>query len=1047
MGNATNSIWNEIWSLKRAVGKFTGTDTQVKRLLPPRNLTVRGGFKALHISWENDKNTALPHTEIFVSETESMEDGRSVARVMSNAFSVFDLDVMRPYWVWVRGVDTTMVRYSDWAGPVSAITLGLEEEDFLVGEIAESALAPALAEKIDYIDLLDLKIEDYVFDIDLKLEEIEGNLVDIRDIDIPDVTQRIADRMKEINADVLDDLAKVSDAIADALGNTYELDKKVRDAGIVVDPETGSVQIFGLEAYKTENDARLSSVELNIDAVESTLTSKVTLAQVDNRIADAVFGDAGELLLSGVDARIAVVEETLDGVEAELLEKATYVETDALGGRIGTAESRLDGHDAEIDLLATSQELDAVESRVTIAEVNIDALEGSITQSVVASVDVTQDEGERIAQGLVDAMLNDRENKEQGDERIAIAQTKLYAHIDDGLTAEAGQRTLLAAQVAGNTSAIQTESATRASADSAMASQITTLISDVEGNTAAIQEEQNIRANADYAMASQITTLISDVGDNTAAIQEEQNTRADADEAMAKQVTTLAASTLAGDVTESAAPPGSPTKGQVYYNTTSKKYFWWDGTAWQEVKGVLGKNAAAIQTEATARSDADEAMVSQITTLISGVGGNTAAIQTEAQTRADADDAVARFSRNMQAVVEPVSEGLVEDVLNQADGRKKAAEQYAAIREDYEVKIEAGISSEASKRELLAVKLGEAEAAILENASAIADVDGNVRSQWTLQTQARGAKTAVAGIGLLADGQTGTSEFTVLADNFFVYNPATAAPKKVFQIVNNQALMDGDILATGTVQGEKLAATSTIRLASGGKLLIGTNGSMQIGQKVYMDDTRATFVLGSFQIVDTLDGTITIPFEKRADGKIYLKDVIADKASISDATLTNAEIENGTITNAKIANATIQRIKIKDYELSEYKSSTATNTLNPSSYGGGAETIVPSINTLVVNAVASYPIHVFWSGFLYNHEVDIGIRIRNADSTISTGWIFVSQRGWNDFGATNTVIAQITPAVSGNLSLHVDARFYNKDDSWGASRIGRRTLMAQSIFK
>ena len=111
--------------------------------------------------------------------------------------------------------------------------------------------------------------------------------------------------------------------------------------------------------------------------------------------------------------------------------------------------------------------------------------------TVVASVTLTQDEEELIAQGLVDAMLNDQENKDETRERsraaLAIASTELYAHIDDGLNAEAGQRTLLAAQVAGNTTAIQTESVARANADSAMASQITTLSTTVGNNTSAIQ--------------------------------------------------------------------------------------------------------------------------------------------------------------------------------------------------------------------------------------------------------------------------------------------------------------------------------------------------------------------------------------------------------------------------------------------------------------------------------------------------------------------------------------------------------------------------------
>ncbi len=392
---------------------------------------------------------------------------------------------------------------------------------------------------------------------------------------------------------------------------------------------------------------------------------------------------------------------------------------------------------------------------------------------------------------------------------------------------------------------------------------------------------------------------------------------------------------------------------------------------------------------------------------------------------------------NTEAVFEEHGERLGEVVLG------------AVVQSDEDFRYNISeLTAEALRRELLAVKVNANEAAVVQNAQAIADVDGNVRAQWTIQTQAIGAKKAVAGIGLLADGQTGTSEFIVLADKFFIYNPSDGTPKKVFQLINNQAYLIGDLIATGTIQGDKINAQSTIQLANGGQLLIGTGGLIQLGNNIYMDGNRATFSLANFQLVDTdLNGVVTIPFEKRADGKIYMKDVIADKATISDATIQAATIADLSVTNAKIANATIQRLKIKDYELSEYKSSTATNTLNPTNYGGGSETVVPNINSLTINTVASYPIHVFWAGFLYNHEVDIDIRIRNADSSISTGWMFVSERGWNDFGATNTLITQITPSTSGNLTLYVDARFYDKDDSWGASRIGRRTLMAQSVFK
>lgn len=600
-----------------------------KDVTPPgacTGLAATGWFGSIILEWTNPADKDLNHIEVWENAIDNRATAVKIAETNGTSYHRYVGSFIARYY-WVRGVDL-----SGNIGPWNA-----------------DAGVYGNSDQETHQDFVDLLLEDNPYlneaiaDLNTGIGVVETGIADIRDIDIPDVTQRIADRMKEINAGVLDELAKVSDAVADALGNTYELDKKVRDAGIVVDPDDGTVRIWGLD----QANGRISNVEIDLDAVESTLTSKVTLAEVDERIAGAVFGDAGELLLSGVDARISTVEETLDGVEAELLEKATYVEVDELGGRIGTAESRLNGHDAEIALLATSTELDAVEGRVTTAELSIDALEGSITQTIAASVNVTQDEEELIAQGLVDAMLNDQENKDETRERsraaLAIASTELYAHIDDGLNAEAGQRTLLAAQVAGNTSAIQTEATTRANADSAIASQITTLISDVGDNTADIQIEATTRANADDALSSIISTVSATanaknktyrqasapttgmtagdlwfdsdannkayrysgsswvatddtrIAQNTADIQTEQIARADGDSAVASQVTTLQTTTVGGTVTESASAPSSPTAGQVYYNTTSKKYFRWSGSAWVEVKGIEGHSRSAIQ--------------------------------------------------------------------------------------------------------------------------------------------------------------------------------------------------------------------------------------------------------------------------------------------------------------------------------------------------------------------------------------------------------------------------------------------------------------------
>lgn len=582
----------EVWvNCKRPNGTNTqgdvavivvGADTTAPSA--PTSLTAEGWFGNINLEWANPTDPDLSHIEIWESSTDDRDTAVKIAEVTGSSYQRhLGSFVVRYYWA--KAVDTT--------GNVSGFNA-------LAGTAGNS-------DQENHQDFVDLVLQENPY-----LAEVQSDLnsaitlgdTTIKTIDLPAYEQRLADRIDEVNDDIMTQVNTYADGTIDAMLDASEAISAVRDAGIITDPATGLTSIFALDAYKTANDARVSTVEVDLDAVESTLTSKVTLAQVDARIAGAVFGDPTELLLSGMDARIVTVEEGLDAVEGTLIEKASVVDVNALGGRVGTAESRLDGHDSEIALLATSQELDAVESRVSIAEVNIDALEGSIVNKVVSTVTVTQDEEELIAQGLVDAMLNDQEGKAETQEKsrtaLAIAESELYAHIDDGLNAEAGERTLLAAQVAGNTSAIHTESATRASADSAMASQITTLVSAVSGNTSGIQTEATTRANADDALSSAISTV---------------SATANAKNKTYRQVS---------------APTSGMTAGDLWFDSDdSNKPYRYSGSAWVATEDTrIATNTAAIQSEATARANADSAIASEVSTLSTTVGENTSAIQT-----------------------------------------------------------------------------------------------------------------------------------------------------------------------------------------------------------------------------------------------------------------------------------------------------------------------------------------------------------------------------------------------------------------------------------
>lgn len=179
------------------------------------------------------------------------------------------------------------------------------------------------------------------------------------------------------------------------------------------------------------------------------------------------------------------------------------------------------------------------------------------------------------AETVLRNVLAGQATKDETQAILAVARTQLDTRIDEGLAAEASARTLLAAKV--------------------------------DEQAAAITAEQTARANADEAIATSVTTL--------SAVAQGKNRTYYQDEA----------------------PTVGLVSGDLWFDTNDgNKAYRWDGSAWGETTDTrIANNAAAIQTEATARANGDMALASQITTLRASVGENTAAIQTEASVRAE----------------------------------------------------------------------------------------------------------------------------------------------------------------------------------------------------------------------------------------------------------------------------------------------------------------------------------------------------------------------------------------------------------------------------
>lgn len=194
----------------------------------------------------------------------------------------------------------------------------------------------------------------------------------------------------------------------------------------------------------------------------------------------------------------------------------------------------------------------------------IDALAASITDTVL-NTQQTQIEGlasqvttlGTTVNGHTSAIQTEATARANADSALASQVTDLVAQVDDNHQAfvafqaavvadpdgaAAQYLTQLQSQVEENTAAIQTESNTRVTANSALSSQINTLVSSVNSTQAAVQQEVSARTTADNAFSTSVTNLASRVGTAEGAIQNLQSVTSGLNSNTVSNITTLTSS-------------------------------------------------------------------------------------------------------------------------------------------------------------------------------------------------------------------------------------------------------------------------------------------------------------------------------------------------------------------------------------------------------------------------------------------------------------------------------------------------------------------------
>ena len=710
---------------------------------PPVNLRATGGFRCARVAWDMPADPLIGYFEVLMAQTDDLAEAVVAGKIYGSSLDVYGLGVLDTRWFWVRSVSyADMEVKSAAAGPVSGTTKALEAADIPDGTIKESHLTPSLTSEIDKIPDIEVDISEITSDvaarearirsdvnaikeglrsdialIDQKADTAAQNLSDLSDrteadaarlsndisaaareasANVEAAKRQLRGEAKNLSDEMMEQLDALSEAAIGALGMVKDVGDRLSDAGVYVDPDSGEVRIYGLDVLRRETDLRISNAEIMLDAQAAKISQKVTLAQVDERIAGMAFGDVGELIVAGVNMRIDEVSQELDAQKVELKSKASSFIVENHTARLAQAESDLQGLDAAIALKASLLEVNELAAKVNSAELKIDAQNGAIS----GYVGQYAEDLDALSEGVIQNASNQFESDKVNKQALAYAKQELIGRlnmVDGRLEAEAASRLVLEAQIKNAAASLISERELRAREDEAIATLVDRVIVDVDANRAAIIEEAELRADKDEAYGRMHSAMITDVDDSAgeadlaaliSGFRGEQSIRRQ----LAGYYSDLDSRVKENEVAEA-------TKREVLF-------------------AQMNENKALIETEKHVRATENEALALRIDDVFVEVGDARAAITEEAQARADQYGALATQISGVSVASSTTRDELIAAIQAEEQSRIAAIEAEAAAR---------GTALTAEENARIAAIKQEAE----ERTSAIREAVGEERRQRT----------------------------------------------------------------------------------------------------------------------------------------------------------------------------------------------------------------------------------------------------------------------------------------------------------------------------
>lgn len=306
---------------------------------------------------------------------------------------------------------------------------------------------------------------------------------------LPRPLVEIAALQDGLNQQMRLDLNTASSNLLQSVVTTSANMQRIADAGVYVDPSTGTVKISGIEAA----NGHLSTVDGRLSAAEGSITLKASTTYVDSSIAAAALGAADLTLFNGMDARVTTAEANISSLTGSVSLKAQDTDLTATTVRVTTAEENISALTGTVATKVNSSDFTSVtgglDARLGSAETTLATVGdvSSITNMVKQGNVQVRQSGTDAETALME-LLNGEARTTQTQTDLAYARQDLTAYTDAGISAEASSRLALAAVVGANGAALTDEKTTRATADSAEATARLALRADMEttyGTTAA----------------------------------------------------------------------------------------------------------------------------------------------------------------------------------------------------------------------------------------------------------------------------------------------------------------------------------------------------------------------------------------------------------------------------------------------------------------------------------------------------------------------------------------------------------------------------------